>query len=777
MICSTAAIPQERVSVFLLDSANAFSLPFIKIINHAAHTESLSGLNGKYVASPGDSLDFQHFLYKASSVVVGKEDSIQLVYLNPIPLHQIRSQDASTGALLFQQYQDSMRLKSYRRLPYLKFENRTELKIYTKARSKTNSYDLDNWEESISLLSIEENKFEGSGNPKQRVVYSETKTADTIIINNFQKTLIPAYLNRISPTKEYYTILENDYYNPLYRQANRRYIYSYLGQISIDDNAMDVVLVKPKKFKQFSSIIAVLYFDAITKNLYGSSYRPAKSNTPWQLSSDYITTRNFAGFQNSLYFESHIKKIPKNNLDTRVYYQSIKDRFQFDKDSSVISKTDFRLFQSRKDSIEDIQDEYHELEPEHESERLKYLKRDTSESGYVNTKWYDIIVNLALEQIGLKVGPGYFNNIFKLNQYESVRIGIGYQSINLISDRLKFGGYIGYGFKDARFKFGYNAGLYIGKGRKQYLEYTFKNDILEPGRTFYFYEKKDLIRNFFTSRVGLTVSRNISYTSSLNKNYVFSANIHNYSFDPKFEYAYQPTPEDSITFFRFTELGFKMRIGRYSAMRPSVARLLLLNKVFIPVFYINYVEGFDNVLNGEYAYRKLNAKIKSYFAFSEKYHLDLTTEAGIATKEIPYPVLYAGSGNISELASIMVQDAFQTMDLYDYLTDRYVNVFTTFFVNFKAARKTRMRPQVGFAWNMGWGKLNGNPDIHKFPEGEGIRDYRNGFYEVGVLFTNFLQVRLFGLIRGQFGLGAFYNVGETDNQRFALRVTYKITTF
>jgi hypothetical protein len=125
----------------------------------------------------------------------------------------------------------------------------------------------------------------------------------------------------------------------------------------------------------------------------------------------------------------------------------------------------------------------------------------------------------------------------------------------------------------------------------------------------------------------------------------------------------------------------------------------------------------------------------------------------------------------------MVQDAFQTMDLYDYLTDIYANVFTTFYVNFKAAKKNRMRPQVGFAWNMGWGKLNGNPDVHRFPEGEGIRDYRNGFYEVGVLFTNFLQVRLFGLIRGQFGLGAFYNVGETDNRRFAFRATYKITTF
>jgi hypothetical protein len=119
------------------------------------------------------------------------------------------------------------------------------------------------------------------------------------------------------------------------------------------------------------------------------------------------------------------------------------------------------------------------------------------------------------------------------------------------------------------------------------------------------------------------------------------------------------------------------------------------------------------------------------------------------------------------------------MNLYEYLSDRYLNVFTTFYVNFKAAKKNRMRPQVGFAWNMGWGKFNGNINVHSFEEGEGVRDYRDGFYETGILFTNFLQVRLLGLLRGEFGMGVFYNVGafDEDTSRLAFRATYKITTF
>jgi hypothetical protein len=80
---------------------------------------------------------------------------------------------------------------------------------------------------------------------------------------------------------------------------------------------------------------------------------------------------------------------------------------------------------------------------------------------------------------------------------------------------------------------------------------------------------------------------------------------------------------------------------------------------------------------------------------------------------------------------------------------------------------------------MGWGKFTGDINVHTFEEGESVRDYRDGFYETGILFTNFLQIRLLGLLRGEFGMGVFYNVGpfDEDTSRLAFRATYKITSF
>ncbi len=729
---------------------------------------------------PGDRLSLEHFLYEPRTITVKKGDSVQYIFLTPRKINQLNQSQDSIGRRIFDQFQDKMAIKGYQYVPYLKFETINELKLYSKRRSKENIRNLEGWQQYLSLLSLEENISTGPRKSKLRVVYSKTETRDSTFTNNDNNTLLPSLLHLISPMDEYILINEQEYYNPLHRKAHRRYQYYYIGQISFGENVLDVVLSLPEKNKKFSSIIALLFFDSNTRHLKGSVYKPAKAISPWQLNSDYVNLPDMTGMMNNVYFEIFIKKIPRNIYDSRAYFYSTKDNFQFNPDSTIVSKNELQIFQSRKDSIKQVQDEFYNVEPVQEYEKLQYLKVDSSESKFVNRKWYDLLVNIALQNIGLKVGRGYFNNIFRINAYEMLRIGVGYQSRNVISERLKFGGYFGYainpdGISDQGWRLGFNAGMYIGKGKKQFIDYNYKNDVLEPGRTFYLYEKRDLIRNFFTSRIGLTVSNDISYTSTINKNFVFKINLNNYSFDPQFYYWYNTSPEDSTNFFRFSEVGFKLRAGKYSAMTPSLRRLLSLKSKFIPAFYINYVQGFDNILDGQYAYRKLNFKAKSYFQFNEKYHLDFTTEIGVATKEAPYPVLYVGAGNISELASIMVQDAFQTMDLYDYLTDKYVNAFTTFYINFKTSKKNRMRPQVGFAWNMGWGKLNGNIDVHSFAEDEGVTDYRNGFYETGILFTNFLQARLFGMLRGEFGLGAFYNVGQTTSSRLAFRVTYKIT--
>jgi hypothetical protein len=427
-----------------MDSSNALSQPFVKIINLADSTESISGITGLYKAKPGDQLSFEHFLYEPKTITVKENDTVQYIFLEPRKLDQLDLSQDSIGNRIFQQFQDTMLVKGYPYVPYLKFETINDLHLYSKRKSKANIQDLDGWKEYLSLFSLEENISQGPRKSKLRVVYSKTVTPDSTFTNNDNNTLVPSLLHLISPLNEYIRINELEYFNPLHRRAHRRYKYHYLGQISFGENELDVVLSLPEKNKNFASINALLFFDSKTKHLKGSVYRPAKSISPWQLNSDYLNLPNMTGMQNNVYFEIFLKKIPRNVTDTRAYFYSTKNNFQFNPDSAKVRKNDLQIFQSRKDSIQNVQDEFYDIEPVQEYEKLQYLKVDSSESKFVNRKWYDLVVNIALQNIGLKVGRGYFNNIFKINAYETLRIGVGYQSRNVISDRLKFGGYFGY---------------------------------------------------------------------------------------------------------------------------------------------------------------------------------------------------------------------------------------------------------------------------------------------------------------------------------------------
>ncbi len=97
---------------------------------------------------------------------------------------------------------------------------------------------------------------------------------------------------------------------------------------------------------------------------------------------------------------------------------------------------------------------------------------------------------------------------------------------------------------------------------------------------------------------------------------------------------------------------------------------------------------------------------------------------------------------------------------------------------FKTAKKNRMRPQAGFAWNMGWGKLHGDWGNHVFEEGEGVRDYRMASMKP----EHCLQTscKLPGrTTAGRIGDGRFLQCMpmNEDDPWVAFRATYKITAF
>jgi hypothetical protein len=111
------------------------------------------------------------------------------------------------------------------------------------------------------------------------------------------------------------------------------------------------------------------------------------------------------------------------------------------------------------------------------------------------------------------------------------------------------------------------------------------------------------------------------------------------------------------------------------------------------------------------------------------------------------------------------------MHPYEFLSDRYVNVF--FMHNFGSLLfKTKLlSPEFKVVYNAGWGDIE-NPDYHEIAFSSKNKIYQ----ETGLFIDNLAKVKIQGLFFIKAGLGAFYRIGHyryeapKDNLAFKLQL-------
>lgn len=142
------------------------------------------------------------------------------------------------------------------------------------------------------------------------------------------------------------------------------------------------------------------------------------------------------------------------------------------------------------------------------------------------------------------------------------------------------------------------------------------------------------------------------------------------------------------------------------------------------------------------------------------------------TKDQPYQINYVGPGTEFKLTGIVINNAFQSMELYGFFADRYVHSFMNYNLGNIFFKKSKFNPELAFALNMGWGKITGRKEIH---ENIVVRDYAEGYYEAGVLLNNLLRLKIYNYFYGGLGIGTFYGFGpDAKDGAFALRISYEL---
>lgn len=332
-------------------------------------------------------------------------------------------------------------------------------------------------------------------------------------------------------------------------------------------------------------------------------------------------------------------------------------------------------------------------------------------AGYKDEGWFEI-------------GPS--NAFYSFNPIEGAKFRFGGRTTPVLSKRYYFENYIAYGTTDHKFK-GFQSATYsftdksIYQFPQNYLRFNVQYDTYIPGENFQFVNEDNLFLSFKRGN-------NTKYVYDLNYRLTY---VHEYENHFSFTIAGQTqnlSPTGSLYFQDYNASGQLQNIHNMLSTDLSVGFRYAPNEQFYqgkiyrypvpshyPVLFLDLDKGFNNVLNGQYSWTNLHARIDKRFYFSVLGYADVTANAGHLFGQVPYPLLDIFHANQTYSYQIY---SYNLMNFLEFVSDHYESIsidqhFNGFFFN-KIPFLKALKWRETASFKAIWGGLSdeNNPSLH-----------------------------------------------------------------
>ena len=281
----------------------------------------------------------------------------------------------------------------------------------------------------------------------------------------------------------------------------------------------------------------------------------------------------------------------------------------------------------------------------------------------------------------VEFGP-YFS-LYSRNVIEGDRFRMGVRTNKKFSNDLLLGGYLAYGLRDQRFKYGFNIDWLINRRPRVIVGAGHKNDISINSESSEEFQEVDLFSGAFRRDILQKLIRveetkiyaERFWTGGLSNRFTL---LHR-KMDPYgnlfaggggFNYAFlnnTGVPSDVDTTISTTELSFKTRFAPGEEFLDS-----RMDRVSIgtekPIIEFRYTLGINGFLSGDYTYHKLSLYYRHYLNINPIGWFSYRFKAGKVFGRIPFLLLEVHPGNESYF---MTRGIFNTMNRYEFASDTY----------------------------------------------------------------------------------------------------------
>ncbi|PZW41738.1 carboxypeptidase-like protein [Mesonia algae] len=496
--------------------------------------------------------------------------------------------------------------------------------------------------------------------------------------------------------KEKYTVFGNDYAGPLSKNPFNNYTYKVLDTTANDRPAF-VIYFQPKREKKVAGLEGVLYIDTLNYGLQKAVgqlkgeveisaeqdfvYYPQEDI--WFPKKQNVTILPGSGGKKVSIFGGNISlgSLPEEqDVSSKLFLNStsINERIVFENVDKDLKKVSSIILTPNATSQPISFWEENRSIPFTERDENTFQKVDSIVKNQNINRKINVLQNFNIGYYPI----GFFNldlrTILKYNDFEGLRLGGGGVTNDKLSKVFRLQGYTVYGFKDREFKYNFGAGVSLNKKTNTWLNASYTKDIQEVGSFLYLSDAR--VYSLFEPRL---VNINFYYEYR-----AFESSLqHNFFPELLSEFQITKTKIEQTGGYRYlndgklyssydlTELTASFRWSPFSDYLEAPEKSIEVN-VGYPKFSLQVVQAINGMLDGDFRYTKIGAKMNYTINRITQNNTEIILEGDYAIGDLPLTHTfhaYPNNPNKDELLqrfSVAGRRTFETMYFSEFFSDR-----------------------------------------------------------------------------------------------------------
>lgn len=600
-------------------------------------------------------------------------------------------------------------------------------------------------------------------------------------------SLITTQLQGFSFYDDYFTIIGEDFLNPLTKGSTSKYIFIIEDTTynELDDTVFTIrFLPKPNyAFRPLEGRISLNSKNWAVQNVIATPvWEDDENGLNFTIKQNYKKFGTRTWFPVQLSAEANFKRQKDKTLPAAIVNTYIKDvQINPELKRSKISLAEITIDELAVQNADQLLEQYRN-DSLSEKEKATYQIIDSIGEAENLDGQIQIFSAIFSGKIPLYVVDIELDQIVNFNEYEGFRLGIGAHTNSRFSRWFTGGGYFAYGFRDKVWKYGYDASVTLNKiyNLKLYGGYLF--DLTETGgvNKFLAEEPSLLIADSYRSLFVQQFDQNSQAYGGITLDPIPTLNT-------KLEYRRQNlftlgnyryrSNKDNVAVqngFTFHEVALGLRYSpNEKVLEAAEYGRISLNEAS-PVMYVNVAKSIPSLNGDNFDYTKAEVKI-SYFKKNLSYGRSIfEVQGGKVWGAVPFSKLYAGESNgiittdfIDRAGAIADRSSFETMRFNEFLNSAYVHVM--FRQDFRATlfKRGDFAPHIEVVTRGMWGILE-NSEEHL---NTSTQDVRKGYYESGLELNKLVKFNFIAI-----GIGGYYRYGPYSLPETLDNLTVKLTS-